>query len=135
MSTQRLFLDTTFIQAVLNHRDQYHLPAIALLPQVQQAKEVWTTEAILMEVGNALSNQDRSATAAFLQRLYTTPNVKVVSIDPPLFQEGLELYKSRTDKTWGLVDCISFIVMTRNKLSQALTADRHFKQAGFQTLL
>ncbi|MGA1357449.1 MAG: type II toxin-antitoxin system VapC family toxin, partial [Prochlorothrix sp.] len=63
------------------------------------------------------------------------PNVKVVSIDPPLFQEGLELYKSRTDKTWGLVDCISFIVMTRNKLSQALTADRHFKQAGFQTLL
>jgi len=135
MPSQRLFLDTTFIQAILNPHDQYHSQAFALLPQVQQAQEVWTTEAVLMEVGNALSRHDRAATTRFLQKLYTTPNVIVVNIDPPLFQEALALYGSRFDKTWGMIDCISFVVMTQNKLREALTADRHFRQAGFQTLL
>ncbi len=59
MSQDRLFLDTVFIQAILNPRDQYHSPAMQLFPRVKNAQEVWITEAIFMEVGNALSTYDR----------------------------------------------------------------------------
>jgi predicted nucleic acid-binding protein len=45
------------------------------------------------------------------------------------------LYLSRSDKTWGLTDCISFLVMADQGLSEALTADAHFIQAGFHTLI
>ncbi len=55
MSDERLFLDTVFIQALLNRRDQYHLQARSLLPRIRNAREVWITEAVLIEVGNALS--------------------------------------------------------------------------------
>ena len=50
-------------------------------------------------------------------------------------QKGLTLYGARQDKTWGLVDCMSFIVMDEQKLTDALTSDIHFIQAGFQALL
>lgn len=52
---ERLFLDTVYVQALLNQQDQYHLIAKSLLSLVRNAQEVWITEAILLEVGNALS--------------------------------------------------------------------------------
>jgi hypothetical protein len=45
MSRERLFLDTAYVLALLNARDQFHGLALALLPQVRQAAEVWVTEA------------------------------------------------------------------------------------------
>ena len=44
-------------------------------------------------------------------------------------------YERRRDKTWGLTDCISFVVMREQGLRDALTADSHFRQAGFRPLL
>ena len=61
MNQERLFLDTVFIQALLNKNYQYHTQAKALLPRVKNAVEVWVTEAVLIEVGNALS-ADRKST-------------------------------------------------------------------------
>jgi hypothetical protein len=41
MSDERLFLDTVFIQALLNRHDQYHLVAKAFLLRVRVASAVW----------------------------------------------------------------------------------------------
>ncbi len=113
MTQDRFFLDTVFIQAILNSRDQYHQVAKDFLPRVRNAKEVWITEAIFMEVSNALSNYNRQKVSAFIRQCYSTDNISVVNITPQLFQEGLKLYESRQDKNWGLVDCISFTVMEK----------------------
>jgi hypothetical protein len=63
------------------------------------------------------------------------PSCRVVFIDSALLARALELYRERTDKQWGLVDCASFIVMGDQKIVEALTTDRHFEQAGFKILL
>jgi predicted nucleic acid-binding protein len=47
----------------------------------------------------------------------------------------MELYRSRYDKPWSLTDCISFVVMADEGLTEALTGDRHFEQAGFKAML
>ena len=135
MNPDRLFLDTVFIQAILNPNDQYHVPAMKLLPRVKKAQEVWITEAIFMEVGNALSSYDHRKVSTFIQQCYQTDNMSVVNITPQLFQQGLNVYQSRQDKTWGLVDCFSFTVMEQQNLRDAVTSDRHFVQAGFRALL
>jgi len=135
MSRERLFLDTAFVQALLNRRDQYHTQAEALFPRVRAAAEVWVTEAVLVEVGNALSDLDRMAAAQFIERCYRTSNMHVVSVDTPLLMRTLRLYRERPDKLWGLTDCISFIVMREQRLMNAVTTDEHFVQAGYRALM
>ena len=135
MTRDRLFLDTAFIQALLNVRDAYHPKAIELFPRVRNASEIWITEAILTEVGNACSVINRKGAVQFIQQCYQTDNIRVVSIDTQLFTQATHLYQSRLDKNWGLTDCISFIVMTQNNLQDAITTDRHFVQAGFRALM
>ena len=135
MSSSRLLLDTVFIQALLNRRDQYHAQAKAFLPQVRAALEVWVTEAVLIEVGNALSAINRTAAVQFIQQCYQTANLQVVSVDTRLLTRALQLYHERPDKTWGVTDCISFVVMQEQGLINAVTADEHFVQAGYRALL
>ena len=135
MSAERFFLDTTYVQALLNQRDQYHRPARALFPRVRAAREVWVTEAVFTEVGNALADSLRTNVVAFIERCYTTANIRVVSIDTALFRRALDFYRERPDKAWGLTDCLSFLVMQDQGLIDALTADEHFRQAGFRPLL
>jgi predicted nucleic acid-binding protein len=48
---------------------------------------------------------------------------------------AIEYFSERSDKEWSLTDCISFLVMQRLDLREALTADEHFHQAGFEALL
>lgn len=135
MTDERLLLDTVFIQALLNSRDQYYLQAIALLPRVRNAAQVWVTEAVLIKVGNALSAFNRIAAIQFIQQCYQTANMRVVSVDTELLSHALQLYQARPDKTWGLTDCISFAVMQEQGLIMAATADEHFLQAGYRALL
>lgn len=135
MSIERLFIDTVFIQALFNKGDQYHTKAMALLPRVRNASEVWVTEAVLTEVANALSGVNRTAAVQFIQQCYHTANIQVVSVDTQLLNRALQLYEARPDKTWGLTDCISFIVMQEQGLTNAVTADRDFVQAGYRALM
>ncbi len=135
MTKDRLFLDTAFIQALLNPRDEYHDQAKQLFPRVRAAGEVLITEAILTEVGNALSAFNRAGAVQFIQQCYRTDNVRVVGVDTALFMQALILYESRSDKAWGLTDCVSFVVMQTYRLTDAVTSDRHFTQAGFFALM
>jgi predicted nucleic acid-binding protein len=135
MSDERFFLDTVFIQALLNKRDQYHHQAKAFLPRVRTAMAVWVTEAVLVEVGNALGAVNRPGAVQFIQQCYNTTNLQVVTVDTSLLTRALQLYSERPDKTWGFTDCISFVVMWEQGLTDAVTADIHFVQAGFRALL
>lgn len=121
--------------ALLNRRDQYHPRAKSLAPAVRSASEVWVTEVVLLEIGNALARSNRIEAIRFIDSCYTTANIRVVSLAPELFRRGVELYRDRTDKGWSLTDCTSFVVMQDQGLTHALTADDHFRQAGFRALL
>jgi predicted nucleic acid-binding protein len=59
----------------------------------------------------------------------------VVPPSTELFEAGIDLYSRRPDKEWSLTDCISFVVMQERGITEALTGDYHFVQAGFSILL
>jgi predicted nucleic acid-binding protein len=99
---ERLFLDTVFVQALLNRRDQYHARAREFAPRPRAAAAVWITEAILVEVGNALGTLNRAGAVAFIEECYRTPNIRVVAVDTALLSRATRLYGARGDKEWGL---------------------------------
>jgi len=72
---------------------------------------------------------------SLLKSLEIDPKVEIINLSDELYQQAFKLYCQRQDKKWGLVDCISFIVMKRYEITEALTTDIHFQQAGFRALL
>lgn len=52
-----------------------------------------------------------------------------------LHREAMALLLARPDKTYSLCDAVSFILMRKGKLVEALTTDHHFEQEGFRRLL
>lgn len=95
-----------------------------------------TTMWVLTELGGALHRgRNRETFARFLDTLDGHEDFEVVPASPELFQRGVELFCARPDKEWSLTGCISFVVMAEKGLSEALTGDQHFEQAGFKVLL
>lgn len=81
MKANRFLLDTAYVLALLNPKDTYHKHAKTMLPSMYSSHEVWLTEAVLIEIANALASSNRSAAIAFINSCYITPNVRVVSVD------------------------------------------------------
>jgi predicted nucleic acid-binding protein len=135
VNADRLFLDTAYALALLNRRDRYHNAARGLFERVRRAREVWTTEAVLIEVGNSLARLNRAEAVIFIRSCYEAPNMRVVAVDTSRLRRAVQRYEERSDKSWGLTDCLSFEVMEDHALTEALTADVHFEQAGYRILL
>jgi uncharacterized protein len=130
----RVFADAFYFVALLNRADQYHDKASVAASQLQG--EIVTTEWVLAEVADALADSaSRRSVASFIRDLAQDPKVRIVRAAGDWFERGLQLYEKRVDKDWPLTDCISFAVMTDEKLLDALTGDHHFTQAGFKALL
>lgn len=64
-----------------------------------------------------------------------TPKLEVVWVAEDLHQNAMDLLEHRLDKTYSHCDAVSFILMRRRGISEALTTDRHFAQEGFHRLL
>ena len=127
------FVDTSFVIAVVNRRDQHHAEAVGLA-DLYDGEPLVTTEAVLLEIGNALAKRYRAEAVATIEDFLESAEVTVVRIDMGLFERGFDLYKTHMDKTWGFIDCLSFVVMKERGIVDALTTDDDFRQAGFNPL-
>ena len=70
-----------------------------------------------------------------MEKLRHEDGYRIAPLSEPLLEQAIILYRERHDKGWGLTDCISFVLMKQEGVSEALTADLHFQQAGFRALL
>ena len=128
-----VFGDTFYFLALLNRKDKAHRECVAFsqssdLPMV-------TTTWVLLEVGDALRRgRDRATFSALLDDLATDAQTMVIPEEQRVFEKARKLFEERPDKEWSLTDCTSFVVMHEHGLSQALTHDHHFEQAGFTAL-
>lgn len=130
---RRVFADTSYFIAVIAPNDVAHERAQTF---ASEPLRLVTTAWIMSELAAYLSaTANRPLFNALLLQLQSSSAVDFIEADQELFDRGAELYADRPDKQWSLVDCISFVVMQRDGLSEALSTDHHFTQAGFTALL
>lgn len=136
-SAEPVFLDTSGLVGVLSAEDRLHDQATRAFEALGRSnRPLITTDWVLAELGNGLARLPvRPLAVEFIRRLLAEPRARVIFVDAALLARGLERYAGYTDKTWGLVDCVSFEVMSDTGCREALTHDRHFEQAGFRRLL
>lgn len=131
--SSRVFVDSGFVIALVNRRDQYHQEALKLADRFE-SYPILTTDAVLLEIGNALVRNYKQQASEIIDNFLSSEEVALVNLNQNLFKQALKLYRMYQDKEWGLVDCVSFVVMWEANVSQVLTFDQHFAQAGFQIL-
>jgi uncharacterized protein len=131
---RRVFADSFYFFALTNTKDTAHRRAMDFSAAFDG--ELITTPWVLTEVGDGLARPSlRSLFIELLDDLKSNAHVYVDSCSDELLTAGIDLFGRRMDKEWSLTDCISFVVMWREGITEALTGDHHFEQAGFVGLL
>lgn len=129
-----VFADTYYYLAWANPHDAGH--AAARQFAMGYRGTLVTTSAVLLELGDALCRgANRLSFLSLVRDILEDSNTTFVYFDSSVLTRAIELYRSRLDKDWSLTDCVSFAVMAEFGLTEALTADHHFEQAGFRALL
>lgn len=132
-----IFADAVYWIALTNPEDQWHRKAIIARKKHPKA-ELVTTEDVLVEVLTYFGGYGpdvRQTASRVVRTILDDPGVEVVPHDTDTFMEGLELYESRLDKSYSMVDCMSMQVMWEHDVRDVLTHDQHFQQEGFRILL
>lgn len=129
-----IFLDTSGLFC-LHHRDEiYHFQAKDYFNNVKQK----VTHSYVLSEFVALAQArrlPRLSALSYILDIVTHPDLQTIWVDRTLHDKAMTLLKTRLDKTYSLCDAVSFVVMQQLLITDALTTDHHFTQAGFQQLL
>jgi predicted nucleic acid-binding protein len=130
----QVFLDTSYLLALVRKKDSLH--AQALMASQQFVGPFLTTDLVIIELANSLAAPaTRTFAVSLIERIRSDRHTTVVPCSTPKMSLAFDLYKNRQDKSWGMIDCFSFVMMTEAGVRIALTFDEHFRQAGFEAPL
>lgn len=128
------FADTSYFVALLNPQDSVHHRAARLTTEFVHT--VVTSEWVIAELAAYMSRPPlRRLFSAMFEEIRADPLFVILPADHAGFEQGLDMFVKHQDKAWSLADCISFAIMRERGIHEALTADHHFEQAGFISLL
>lgn len=129
-----VFADTSYFIALLNSSDHDHQKAVRITRE--RSGRLITTVWVLTELANFLRRgSSRQRFGECYNNLSADPSAVIVLADQTLWEHAVTFFLERPDKQWSLTDCLSFVVMNGMGITEALTADVHFQQAGFRALL
>ncbi len=133
---QRYFIDTFYLVALSNTRDQGYQRATAFNQSLEEF-HLYTVDEVLAEYLTFFSTSRphvREEAANTVKMVMADPDITVIPQSRTSFQDGLGFYASRLDKHYSYADCVSMVAMRREGLVEVLTNDHHFAQEGFRIL-
>lgn len=83
----------------------------------------------------AKARTNAATAVALLDRIERSEAIVVESITLERFAAAKAFFRKHADHGYSFTDCTSFVVMRELGLTDALTTDRHFSEAGFNVLL
>lgn len=134
-----VFVDTSGWASYINQGDSLHQAAVTYCQQAAtQQQGLVTTNYVIAELVALLDARlhiSRPQLITIIDLIKSMRYLEIIHIDLALDDAAWALLKARPDKGWSLVDASSFEIMTTYKMTNALTTDQHFVQAGFIRLL
>ena len=132
-----VFVDAAYWIALLRSDDQWHGSALAAREQLGRVTLV-TTEEVLTEVLTGFSRYGsalRTEAVGMVRDILESEDVRIIRQTHDSFMEGLSRYEQRSDKTYGLQDCIAMNVLEAESITEVLTTDHNFEQESFTILM
>src|ERR1700678_916419 len=137
MAVREVFADTSALYALVARNDAGHTAAKREIGRLVAAKRrIVTTVYVVAGTAN-LGNTRGGALVAtrVLELVEQSSGIRLEWIGPDRFDFAKAFFRKHSDHAYSFTDCTSFIVMRELRLAEALTTDRHFREAGFTVLL
>jgi len=137
MAGREVFVDTSGLYALIDKRDSCHASARDTAARLaRQGRKLVVTDYVVAEtVTLAKARGGAQVALRTLDLLDQSVGIRLERIDPGRFDATKRLFRKHIDHAYSFTDCSSFVVMRELRLREALTTDRHFREAGFEPLL
>ena len=132
-----IFVDTSGWLAAINNRDSHYHNVVETYDELVARKTTLVTSNLVVAEMHALIVSERGASAgcALLDAIYTDPLYRVIPANRDLELEATDRWlRPFTESKFSLTDAVSFEIMRRDRIAEALALDHHFEVAGFRLL-
>jgi len=131
-----IFIDTGAFIAKYLKSDQYHKKAQSTWANIESGKQnCFTSNFVLDELFTLLGRWAGHDFAALRARnIYSSNAIAVIRPEESDEIKALEYFEKYRDKQVSFTDCISFVLMKKNRIRSVFAFDRHFTDAGFKLL-
>ena len=125
-----VFTDASFWIGLRDTKDQFHRRAAKVARHlIEQRSRLVLTPFVFAEV-HAQFSRARKTSAQVISDCWENP---IVMMEHPSLtdqEQGIEILRANRDKSYSFCDAVSFAVMLRLGIKQAVTFDDHFRQFG-----
>lgn len=134
MAARDAFIDTSVLYALIDKRDAYHADTVGAM--LRSGRLLVTSDYVVTETINLANARGGTQVALrILDLLERSAGIRVEWIGPLRFDQTKAFFRKHADHSYSFTDCSSFVMMRELRLTEALTTDRHFREAGFQVLV
>ena len=131
-----IFVDTGAFIAKYVRQDSHHRRARRAWGEIEKNRiRCYTSNFVLDEILTLLGRRAAYVFAADRGRsLLHSSALTILRPDADDEEKAVEVFAKFADQQVSFTDCVSFVLMRRNRLERAFTFDRHFASAGFEVM-
>ncbi|MFZ4778084.1 MAG: type II toxin-antitoxin system VapC family toxin [Terrimicrobiaceae bacterium] len=134
MANKPIFVDTHGFYVWADASHSAHQRARALL--ADGGNRFVSSQWILVETANLFVARRKPHWAdRVLDLAERSKALRILEATSDHFQSARRLWREYRDQAFPLTDCTSFVLMREQGITDALTADKHFRAMGFNPLL
>jgi predicted nucleic acid-binding protein len=125
-----VFADSSFWIALRDKREQNHAIAKSLASEMLEAKTTFVITVMIFAETHAYFSRELVLRERIIRDFWENPVIQIVPISHQDQSEAIAILRQHKDKRYSLCDAISFAIIRRLQLIQALSFDSHFDQFG-----
>lgn len=123
------FLDTGFLFALISKRDTHHARVVDVfrtLKDLRLADHLLTTNHVIAETITLTRKVGHAGAARLGDQLYGEKLARIHWTSPDEERAAFHYFKRHQDQAYSFVDCLSFVVMEKLGIREALAVDSDF---------
>jgi len=132
-SSENIFVDTSAWIALADKYDTYHKKAASIYPSIlKTCKNLITSNLVIAETYILILNElGHKPALDFLEKLKISLRILKIFSNEDIETDAEEILKRYADHDVSYTDAVSFAIMKKQKVKNALSFDKHFLVAGF----
>ncbi len=129
-----IFLDTSAIVAIVDHRDEFHEKAVKAAEVLSgDGYQLWTHNYLIVEASAVL--QRKLGIGNSLTLLTRAEDIATIHwVTPDEHERAVYRLGQRNRRNLSFVDCVSFVLMEQFDSTTAFSYDADFETEGFKLI-